>query len=310
MAGETNTLAGLIQMNDLNLANIDVTDLLEEAPLLQVINAVTASNGTQHKYEKVTIAPGTAFRDPNTGIVNTAGKRTLVSIDLKLMDAGFDRDKAIAMGYKSGSEAYMAKEAIASLKTAFSNAEKQLINGTDADSDGNNGFADTLGDIGDKVISAGGIIADKQTSVYMVRSGDDDVSAVMGNEGDITMSEMFDNFLVTADTTGAGYDTFRMSILAWMGVQMGSVESAVRVANLDTVATLTDDILATALLKFPSGKAPSYIVMNRQSLGQLQNSRTATNPTGTPAPFPVEAFGIPIIATDSINSIETIVTAP
>lgn len=307
MAGETNTLAGLIQMNDLNLADIDVTDLLEEAPLLQVLNAVTASNGTQHKYEKVTIAPGVAFRDPNTGIVNTAGKRTLVSVDLKLMDAGFDRDKAIAMGYKAGSASYMAKEAVASLKTAFSGAEKQLINGTDADATGNNGFADTLGSVGDKVISAGGAGVGVQTSVYLIRSGDDDVSAVMGNEGDITMSEMFDNYLVTNQTTGAGYDTFRMAILGWMGVQMGSVQSAVRLANLDATATLTDDLLADAIAKFPAGKAPSYLVMNRQSLKQLQQSRTATNPTGAPAPFPSEAFGIPIVVTDSIVSTEAIV---
>ena len=195
MAGETNTLVGLIQMNDQNLADINVTDLLEEAPLLKVINAVTASNGTQHKYEKQIIAPGVGFRDPNTGLLNTAGKRQLVSVDLKLMDAGFDRDRAIAMGYKDGSAAYMDKETIPSLKTAFSAAEKQLINGTSADATGNAGFADALGSIGDKVISAGGAIADKQTSVYLIKSGDDDVSSVIGNEGNITMSDMFDNFL-------------------------------------------------------------------------------------------------------------------
>ena len=309
MAGETNTLAGLIQMNDLNLADIDVSDLLEEAPLLQVLNAVTASNGTQHKYEKQTIAPGVAFRDPNTGIVNTAGKRELVSVDLKLMDAGFDRDKAIAMGYKAGKEAYMSKESIASLKTAFSGAEKQIINGTDADASGNTGFADALGTVGDKVISAGGAVADVQTSVYLIREGDDDVSAVMGNDGDITMSDMFDNFLVTNQTTGAGYDTFRVSILGWMGVQMGSVQSAVRIANLDATATLDDAELSKAIAKFPAGKGPSYIVMNRQSLQQLQDSRTATNVTGVPAPFPTEAFGIPIVVTDSITSTEAIVTA-
>ncbi len=61
------------------------------------------------------------------------------------------------------------------------------------------------------------------------------------------------------------------------------------------------------LALFPAGKAPSYIVMNRTSLKQLQQSRTATNATGAPAPFPSEAFGVPIIVTDSIVSTEAIV---
>jgi len=307
MAGETNTLTGLIQMNDQNLADINVTDLLEEAPLLKVINAVTASNGTQHKYEKQIIAPGVGFRDPNTGLLNTAGKRQLVSLDLKLMDAGFDRDRAIAMSFKDGSAAYMDKETIPSLKTAFSAAEKQMINGTSEDASGNAGFADALGTIGDKVISAGGVIADKQTSVYLIKSGDDDVSSVIGNEGNITMSDMFDNFLVTNQTTGAGYDTFRVAILGYMGVQMGSIQSAVRIANLDTVAKLDDSLLSLAISKFPAGKKPTHIAMNSQSLLQLQDSRTATNPTGKEAPFPTEVHGIPIVDTDSIGITEAIV---
>jgi hypothetical protein len=32
----------------------------------------------------------------------------------------------------------------------------------------------------------------------------------------------------------------------------------------------------------------------------LQASRTATNPTGAPAPFPENAFGIPIVVTDAL----------
>jgi hypothetical protein len=40
--------------------------------------------------------------------------------------------------------------------------------------------------------------------------------------------------------------------------------------------------------------------MDKTSWYELQSSRTATNPTGAPAPFPTEAFGIPIVVTDSI----------
>jgi hypothetical protein len=48
--------------------------------------------------------------------------------------------------------------------------------------------------------------------------------------------------------------------------------------------------------------------MNRRSLRQLQQSRTATNSTGAPAPFPTEAFGVPIVVTDALLSTEALET--
>jgi hypothetical protein len=51
------------------------------------------------------------------------------------------------------------------------------------------------------------------------------------------------------------------------------------------------------------------IAMNRVALKELQQSRTATNPTGAPAPFPAEAFGVPIVTTDALGSAEVTVDA-
>ena len=69
---------------------------------------------------------------------------------------------------------------------------------------------------------------------------------------------------------------------------------------------LTDILIANLLGKFPAGKVPDVLLMTRRSLHQLQASRTATNPTGAPAPFPQEAFGVPIAVTDAISNIETL----
>ena len=71
---------------------------------------------------------------------------------------------------------------------------------------------------------------------------------------------------------------------------------------------MTDALLAQLIEKFPAGRGPNYLVMNRRSLRQLQASRTATNPTGAPAPFPSEAFGIPIVVTDAISSTEALLS--
>ena len=79
-----------------------------------------------------------------------------------------------------------------------------------------------------------------------------------------------------------------------------------RIADLDASAVLTDVLIASLISKAPVGGMWEYLYMNRRSLGQLQASRTATNATGTPAPFPTESFGIPIVVTDSIISTETL----
>jgi len=96
--------------------------------------------------------------------------------------------------------------------------------------------------------------------------------------------------------------------LAYPGLQIGNKYAVGRIKKIttDSGKTLTDALIAQLLEKFPVGFRPDYLFMNRRSLRQLQSSRTATNPTGAPAPFPSESFGIPIVVTDSIVSTETL----
>jgi hypothetical protein len=51
---------------------------------------------------------------------------------------------------------------------------------------------------------------------------------------------------------------------------------------------------------------PNVIAMNRNALRLLRQCRSAYSPTGAPAPFPAEAFGIPIVVTDQILSTEAV----
>ena len=93
----------------------------------------------------------------------------------------------------------------------------------------------------------------------------------------------------------------------YVGLKRGHDNSIARIANLEDDDTngLDDATLATALALFPIGYRPNIIAMNREQHSRLQRSRTATNPTGTPAPFPTEAFGIPIVVTDGITHTES-----
>tara|TARA_R100000808_G_C2104777_1_gene120750 strand:- start:521 stop:898 length:378 start_codon:yes stop_codon:yes gene_type:complete len=113
-----------------------------------------------------------------------------------------------------------------------------------------------------------------------------------------------------AGSSTGSFPAYYTGVSAWLGLQVGSAYSIGRICNLteDSGKGLTDALISQALEKFPSGRGPTHIVMNRRSLGQLQRSRTATSPTGAPAEYPQSVHGVPILTTDAISSTEALIS--
>lgn len=305
MANVYTSLADLVKINDMNLADLDVTDLLQDAPLLAALAADVASNGTEHKYLKETGAPVVGFRAANDGRENKASADTLVTITLKILDASFAVDKALADAYRFGPEAYLAREGKRHMKAAFAAAETQILlgTGTGGDSNGFTGLvnASTIDAVADTmVVNAGGDTANACTTVFAIRTNDDgnDCTLITGNDGNIIMGDSTVQRL--AGSSAGWYPGYFTPISGWLGLQIGSAYSVGRIVNLDFDHTLDDDMLSSLLAKFPAARQPNLFVMNRTSRKNLQQSRTATNATGAPAPVPTEAFGVPIVVTDAI----------
>lgn len=309
------TLADLVKINDLNVADYDITDLLQEAPFLARLAADVASNGTTHKYLKETGAANVGFRAVNTGVVNTVSADTVVTVNLSILDASFVVDKALAMGYRKGAAAFVARELGRHIRAAYFAAETQFINGTTGLGGLANGFAG-LADVmllaNPMTLNAGGTTAATATSVYLVRTNGDgsDAMAVTGRDGQLTVGDTIEQAI--ADTVNGGrYTGLYTSVIGWLALQLGSKYSVGRICNVtdDTGKGVTDDLLYSALSLFPAAKQPNMIVMNRRALKQLRHSRTTFNPTGLPAPRPTDLDGIPIVVVESIGNAETIVAA-
>lgn len=241
----------------------------------------------------------------NEGITNSNGTFEQVTLSCALLDASFTRDKAIALGYREGATAYMDKEAMASLRQAFFQVEcavfRANINKQFTGLPGN-AYLDQI-TVDSQVVNAGG---SGGKSVWLLRSAEDGVSMIAGNDGRIDMATE-DATIQALDSSSRPYTALHRSILGWFGLQVGGNYDAARICNLDgtTNHTLTDVLIASAISKFPAARPPNMIAMSRTSLYELQSSRTATNPTGAPAPFPADSFGIPIIVTDSIPEDES-----
>ena len=312
MADAFLTLSDLTTINDANLADRDISDLLDDAPLLARL-AADVVPGTDHKYVKETSAPVVGFRAVNDGLENTKSADTLVTINLKILDASFAIDKALADAYIGGPEAYIGREAARHLKSAFFHAEKQILSGTGNEADGFNGLPDdgNLNAVADDmVVNGGGTTDSTASSVWAIRSAGDmnDCVAIAGDNGKIDIGDSVGQRLAGSST--GSYPAYYTPIQGWLGLQIGGKYSVGRLANVteDSGKTLSDSMLADLLSVFPAGRGPNYLVMSRRSLKQLQQSRTATNATGAPAPFPSEAFGVPIIVSDGVSDVETLVS--
>jgi hypothetical protein len=302
----TNDLAGLLLLNDANVSAEDISAILNEAPVIRALHAQVASQGgTRHQFKRKTVAPGVGFRLVNEGITNANGEFSIIQLDCALLDASFSRDKAIANGYRKGATAYMDEEAMDSLAEAFAQAERSIfranINKQFTGLPGN-AYFDAI-TVDSQVVNAGG---NGGRSVWLLRTAPNGISVIAGNDGRVDMATE-DAVVVAYDSSDRAYTGLHRSILGWFGLQVATQYDAARIANIDgtTGHKLTDALIAEGLSKFKAGKGPNLIAMSRTSLFELHTSRTAVNPTGSAAPIPTEAYGIPIVVTDSIPEDET-----
>ena len=304
----------------LNRQDLDVVirDVLEATPFLSVA-AARAVASDNFKYTKLITAPSATFRSPNVGVDNTPSGYQEVTLDLKYLDASFSIDTAVAKVDERGADHAIGLEALAALRAAMVTVENNIFQGNDTNpattGAGVTGGFEGLPGIGslnaladDQVISNGGAALNAQTSVYGITFGENGFEMLWGEGGELSVSE---RMMVKETSSGAlQFWAYAHEVAAYCGMKNGSIHSIHRLANVDATATLDDDAIGSLIANKPVGQAPfDVIVMNRQSLTQLRESRTTYSPTGQPAPFPTATLdGIPIVVTDAILNTEAVVS--
>jgi len=177
----------------------------------------------------------------------------------------------------------------------------QIWYGTSADAKGFGGLKANVDST--MIVNAAGSGSDC-THVFAVRTDERNVALALGNEGrfdtptDVTTQQVVDG-------DGNYFTAYCTYLMGRVGLQLGHAYSFGAIKNVEPDAPCTDDLIAELWAKFKVGGKPNSLLMSRRSQQQLQKSRTATNPTGAPAPFPDNWFGTPIVVTDSIVDTET-----
>lgn len=313
------------QANLLDIAKINGTDtvvgLIEEnqtvAPDVMAFPARTI-RGTSYKIGVRKSYPGVGFRNANGGTTYTKSVFENRLIETFILSGNVRADVAVAGAYEDGAEAWKLIEASGVMAQSMIELGSQIYYGTGTDSKGFPGlqeihaaYSATLTE--PLTVDALGTSAGTGSSVYGVKFGPQDCQLIFGTGNAFELGDWF-NQMVNDGTAGQDYLAHVASLNAWVGLQVGSVYSVGRIRDLtaDAGKGLTDALIADLLSKYPIGKRPDALFMNRRSAYQLQISRspssnTSGNAATTPfAELPSSAFGIPIIVTDSIINTEAL----
>lgn len=254
-----------------------------EDPVVTFVNVNEGSTPTKMRQEE---RQTQAFNlNPNWGVGVLAAKRAKDPIDV-----------------------IMAKQALPHLRAGFRQMAKAFYYGRNATFGDVKAFPGLLDgyDATNMVVDAGGTTADVASSAWLVSWGPEYLQWVWGNDVQMEITDIDVREALDADSNP--YSKYHQELFALPGLQFLSTQHACRIKKLttDTGKGMTDDLVATALEKFPANVYPDVLFMTRRSLGQLQRSRTATNPTGSPAPIPTESHNVPIAVTDAISNIESL----
>lgn len=300
--------------------NNDVTvGLIEESilvnPEIRVFPARTIK-GTSYKTLIRTGYPTSQFRSGNEGTVRTKSSFENRIVEAYIIDSQVAADKAIADAWEpGGAPAYQMIEAGGVVEATHRRVAKSVYYGNSAaavsaglgDAKGFPGFIDAYDNTSAHEVDATDTAA--LTSVWAVKLGVKDVHFIEG--GNTSLDLLPDWRIETVyDASNNPFTAYVNALMGWIGMQVGSVNSLVRIKNIGTTTNkgMTDALGASAIELFPSGIKPDYFIMNRRSRRQLKNSRVqvavGAGYSANTIPLPEDIEGIPLLITDAISNNE------
>jgi len=292
----------------LDLARVDagiaypiIEDSLKSAPELSVFPAATISGSTMELTVRTGL-PSVAFRDANEGVARSKSSYDTKVFQTHILDHQIAVDKQVLTGSKDPGR-WLQNHATGAMEAAMRYIGSQIYYGTGNDAKGFPGLLAQYSADADHEVNASG--SSNKSSVWMVRLGVETIELLFGNDQTLRLNDTWETETVY-DANSQPYQAWTNWLTGRVGLRLANRHAAVRIKNLAaSTQILTDALLYKAYSQFTEfGFEPTHIFMNGRSLEQLRSGRTATNPTGAPAPLPTNWEGIPIIRTASITNSE------
>lgn len=296
-------------LTTLDIAKIDAGadyPLIEEAftlaPELGLIPADTIL-GTSVTLTVRTGLPTVGFRGMNAGV--DPGKSTYETKVFQTynLDALMQVDEKLVTGTKNPARV-LDNEAVGTMTAGVNTIGSQLYYG-DVSGVGFPGLIAQAANDAAHVIDKTG--ASARSSVWLVELGREKLEFIWGNN-QVVKLEPWEKATLT-DAAGKKYPGMEAWMKGSIGLRLANKNAAYRLKNVGTAAgkTLVDAdlfVLRALAAKAGANLRNCVFLMSPRSLEQLRASRTATNPTGAPAPIPTDLAGIRIVETGSISEDE------
>jgi len=281
--------------------------------------AVRQIAGTRYDTLVRTGLPTASFTSASSGIAASKSTFEKRPVECFLLQSRVELPKHIADASEEGPAFWQDVESVGVGLAAMRAVASQIYYGTSAGALGFTGLKAASVAASALTTDATGSSAGTASSCYFVKFGAQNVQMIAGRNSALMLSAFTEETI--EDGAGLSLPGYLAHLSAWLGLQIGNTNCVGRIYNLtaESGKGLTDALIATQLAKHPIGMEPDLIIMSRRSRAQLQAARTSVINAGpgnakagtglaTISDIPTEAFGIPIMCSDSILNTDTIGT--
>jgi hypothetical protein len=258
--------------------------------------------------------PTVGFRNANEGTTRVKPEFEVRPFQTAIIDAQVAVDKQGVVNASKDQARFLMNQAMPFMRSTLRTIAKQIIYGNNAsnasgivnDAKGFPGLVNQYSADSAHEYDVTGT-ASTTSSVWFLQIAADTMGLSFGNEQTITMSADWKEETVY-DSNSKPFQALTNYINGRVGFLLKNKNSAVRIKNIGTATnkTLTDAIMYLGLQKCEElGMQPNLIIGSPRSFEQLRAARTATSPSGAPAPKIREWEGIRVISTINVLNTET-----
>lgn len=250
-----------------------------------------------------TANPTVGFRHMNQGVSDSKATFAPKIFQAFSLDHQVKLDRAMKEDLgEAGFGRLMAEHTAGAMEAAFATISKQIYYGNPEADKGFPGLLEQYSADSDHEVNVTG--SNNKFSVWMVNASLGNSALISGGGRQALFEQGPWELKDLTDDDGNVYQGFASWLYGSVGFELKNKHAAVRaknVSNSDSGKGVTDLVLNEMYTKFiRNGNRPNAIFMPPEGVELLRKSRTATNPTGEPAPRPTDWNGIPIYETSGI----------
>lgn len=282
-----------------------IDEVIAMYPEVSAFPAETMQGATKEVSVLKTL-PTASFRNANEGVTRSKAEFETKVFQTSIFDLQVAVDLQGVLKASKDQARFLKNQSLPSMRAVLKLIAKQIIYGSANDAKGFPGLVSQHAADTDHVYDVTGT-GGTTSSVWFLQVGADTCGLTFGNEQSITMSDDWKEETVY-DANSKPFQALTNWISGRGGFELRNKNASVRIKNIGTATnkTLTDAIMYQALqLCEQLGMTPNLILGSPRSFEQLRAARTATSPSGAPAPKLRDWEGIPIISSINVLNTET-----